>query len=169
MSKLPRKEESAIKREMVRMQKNFAGIVEMGGLPTVMFAVDVSHEAIAVAEAERCGIPCVGLVDTNSDPGTVSHPIPGNDDAVKSIRIIVETITAAVQNGLAQRESRRAQRGAADVKAAEAPAAPGEVDLSKVELPADVAAVVEGEAETEATTPAKKRPIRARKAVVKAE
>ena len=171
MAKLPRKEESAIKREMVRMQKNFSGIVDMGGLPSVMFAIDVSHEKIAVAEAARCGIPCVGLVDTNSDPGTVSHPIPGNDDAVKSIRIIVEAITAAVQSGVAQRETRRAQRGAADLKAA-ADAAAGttaaEVDLSKIELPADVAAVVEGEAETEAGLP-KKRITRARKAVVKAE
>ena len=171
MSKLPRKEESAIKREMVRMQKNFSGIVDMGGLPSIMFAVDVSHEKIAVAEAARCGIKCIGLVDTNSDPATVSHPIPGNDDAVKSIRIIVETVTGAIQSGLAQRETRRAQRGAADLKAAEAPAAAatGEVDLSKVELPADVAAVVEGESETEANSPAKKRPVRARKAVVKAE
>ena len=114
MAKLPRKEESAIKREMVRMQKNFSGIVDMGGLPSVMFAIDVSHEKIAVAEAARCGIPCVGLVDTNSDPGTVSHPIPGNDDAVKSIRIIVEAITAAVQSGVAQRETRRAQRDDVD-------------------------------------------------------
>ena len=173
MSKLPRKEESAIKREMVRMQKNFSGIVDMGGLPAVMFAVDVNHEKIAVAEAQRCGIPCVGLVDTNSDPGTVSHPVPGNDDAVKSIRIIVEAITAAVQTGLAQRESRRAQRGAADIKATtEAATAAGtvaaEVDLSKVELPPEVAAVVEGEGETEAGLP-KKRVTRARKAPVKAE
>lgn len=171
MSKLPRKEESAIKREMVRMQKNFSGIVEMGGMPTVMFAVDVSHEKIAVAEAARAGIPCIGLVDTNSDPGTVSHPIPGNDDAVKSIRIIVDTITGAIQSGLNQRESRRAQRGAAEVKAAgdaSAAAATAEIDLSKVELPAEVAAVVEGEVETEAASP-KKRPVRTRKAVVKAE
>ena len=170
MSKLPRKEESAIKREMVRMAKNFSGIVDMGGLPSVMFAVDVSQEKIAVAEAQRCGIPCVGLVDTNSDPGTVSHPVPGNDDAVKSIRIIVEAITAAVQSGLAQRDSRRQQRGAADLKAANEAAgiAPAEVDLSKVELPPDVAAVVEGEGETEAGLP-KKRLVRARKAVVKAE
>ncbi|MBI5770667.1 MAG: 30S ribosomal protein S2 [Verrucomicrobia bacterium] len=172
MSKLPRKEESAIKREMVRMQKNFSGIVDMGGMPSVMFAIDVSHEKIAVAEAARAGIPCIGLVDTNSDPGSVSHPVPGNDDAVKSIRIIVETITGAIQSGLAQRETRRAQRGAADVKAAaeaSAAAATAEVDLTKVELPADVAAVVEGESETEAASPAKKRPVRTRKAVVKAE
>src|ERR1700733_2216134 len=90
MSKLPRKEESAIKREMTRMQRNFNGIVEMGGLPSALFVVDVGHEKIAVAEAARCGIPSIALVDTNSDPSLVTYPIPGNDDAVKSVRIIVE-------------------------------------------------------------------------------
>jgi small subunit ribosomal protein S2 len=178
LSKLPRKEESAIKREMTRMQKNFAGIADMGGLPTAMFVVDVNHHKIAVAEASRAGIPCVGIVDTNSDPTTVSHPIPGNDDAVKSIRIIVEAVTAAVQNGLAQRDTRRAQRGQADLRtttagvetAAAAPAAVvGDEDvLAKVELPADVAAVVEGETEGVAAV-AKKKPVRAKRPVVKAE
>ncbi len=171
LAKLSSKEEAAIKREMVRMQRNFSGIVDMVGLPSAMFVVDVNHEKIAVAEAQRCGIPCVGLCDTNSDPTTLSHPIPGNDDAVKSIRIIVETVVAAVQNGLAQRDTRRAQRGAADLKAAAggaeaAPLAPGEVDLSKIDLPADVVAVVEGDAEV--VVPAKK-PARAKKAPVKAE
>ena len=127
LSKLPRKEESAIKRAMGRMQRNFNGIVEMGGLPTALFVVDINHEKIAVAEAARCKIPCAAIVDTNSDPGAVSHPIPGNDDAVKSIRIIVDTVVAAIQSGLALRESRRAQRGTAELKAqqvADAPAAP---------------------------------------------
>jgi small subunit ribosomal protein S2 len=180
MQKLPRKEESAIKREMTRMQKNFSGIADMGGLPQAMFVVDVNHHKIAVAEAERAGIKCVAIVDTNSDPTTVSHPIPGNDDAVKSIRIIVEAVTAAVQSGLAQRDSRRAARGQADLKtttagiegATEAPAAPAiatEDDvLSKVELPADVAAVVEGETEGLATAP-KKKAVRAKRPAVKAE
>jgi len=172
MAKLPRKEESAIKREMTRMQKNFNGIADMGGLPSAMFVVDVNHHKIAVAEAARAGIPCVGLVDTNSDPTTVSHPVPGNDDAVKSIRIIVETVLAAIQSGLAQRDTRRAQRGAADIKASQAgvtaPAvtAAEDVDLSKVELPADIAAVVEGDAEP---TVIVKKPTRPKKAVVKAE
>ncbi len=173
ITKLSSKEGAAIKREMVRMNRNFSGIVEMGGLPSAMFVVDVNHEKIAVAEAARCGIPCVGLVDTNSDPTTLSHPIPGNDDAVKSIRIIVETILAAVQSGLAQRDSRRAQRGADAAAAAaakagesETSAATGEIDLSKVELPADVAAVVEGDGEVVAV---KKKAVRPKKAVVKAE
>ncbi len=170
LAKLSSKEEAAIKREMVRMQRNFSGIVDMVGLPSAMFVVDVNHEKIAVAEAARCGIPCVGLVDTNSDPTTLSHPIPGNDDAVKSIRIIVETIVAAIQSGLAQRDTRRAQRGAADIKVAnagaEVPLAPGEVDLSKIDLPADVVAAVEGDAEV---LPVAKKPVRAKKAPVKAE
>jgi small subunit ribosomal protein S2 len=171
MSKLPRKEESAIKREMTRMQRNFNGIADMGGLPGALFVVDISHEKIAVAEAARCGIPCVAIVDTNSDPTAVSHPIPGNDDAVKSIRIIVETVVAAIQNGLGQRDARRAQRGAPEQKP-QPVAAPGaeapepEIDLSKVDLPADVAAVVEGE--TDATVP-KRKVVRPKKALVKAE
>ena len=171
MSKLPRKEESAIKREMVRMQRNFNGIAEMGGLPAALIVIDTNHEKIAVAEAARCGIPCVAIVDTNSDPTAVSHPIPGNDDAVKSIRIIVETIVTAIQNGLGQRDARRAQRGAPEPKPQPA-AAPGveapepEIDLSKVDLPADVAAVVEGE--TDAAVP-KRKVVRPKKALVKAE
>ncbi|MBL9190332.1 MAG: 30S ribosomal protein S2 [Opitutaceae bacterium] len=175
MSKLPRKEESAIKREMTRMQKNFAGIAEMPGLPSAMFVIDVNHHKIAVAEAARCGIPCIGLVDTNSDPTSVSHPIPGNDDAVKSIRIIVEAVTAAIQSGLAQRETRRAQRGQADLKSTTAGieptasiAAAGDEDvLAKVDLPADVAAAVEGE--TDAAVAPKKKPLRAKRPAVKAE
>jgi small subunit ribosomal protein S2 len=74
---------------MVRMTKNFSGIMELTELPSVLFIVDCDHEEIAVAEAKRLGIAAVGLVDTNSDPTQLSHPIPGNDDAVKSIRIIV--------------------------------------------------------------------------------
>jgi small subunit ribosomal protein S2 len=173
MSKLPRKEESAIKREMVRMQRNFNGIAEMGGLPAALIVIDTSHEKIAVAEAARCGLPCVALVDTNSDPGAVTNPIPGNDDAVKSVRIIVEALVAAIQEGLALRETRRAQRGTADIKASqfvaaeETPAVPAEIDLTKVDLPGDVVAAVEGEVDP-ATAP-KRRIARPRKAAVKAE
>jgi small subunit ribosomal protein S2 len=169
MSKLPRKEESAIKREMSRMQRNFNGIADMGGLPSALFIVDVGHEAIAVAEAARCGIPSIALVDTNSDPSLITYPIPGNDDAVKSVRIIVDTIVAAIQSGLSQRDSRRAQRGADAKAAAQAvsePAAPelapGEVDLSKVEIPTEMTAEA-------AEAAAKRKAVRPRKAPVKAE
>ncbi len=172
MAKLHSKEIAAIKREMVRMQKNFAGIVEMGDLPTAMFVVDVSHEDIAVAEAERCGIPAVGLVDTNSDPTKLSYPVPGNDDAVKSIRIIVEAVLAAVQNGLNQRESRRSSnRQQADLKAASAAVAAAagieNADLSKIELPSGAADVVVGESEAPAA--AKKPAARKKIAAPKSE
>jgi small subunit ribosomal protein S2 len=170
MAKLPRKEESAIKREMTRMQRNFNGIVEMNGLPAALFVVDVNHEKIAVAEAKRCGIPCAAIVDTNSDPATVSHPIPGNDDAVKSIRIIVDAVVAAVQSGLAQRDERRGQRPGTEIKpqpSGEA-ASTGEVDLSKIQMPAEIAAVVEGEVEGVAGAP-KRKVLRSRRAPVKAE
>jgi small subunit ribosomal protein S2 len=169
MSKLPRKEESAIKREMSRMQRNFNGIAEMGGLPSALFIVDVGHEKIAVAEAARCGIPSIALVDTNSDPSLITYPIPGNDDAVKSVRIIVDTIVTAIQSGLSQRDSRRAQRGADAKAAAQAvsePPAPdlvaGEVDLSKIDIPIDLASV-------DGDMVAKKKPIRPRRTPVKAE
>jgi small subunit ribosomal protein S2 len=170
MSKLPRKEESAIKREMSRMQRNFNGIAEMGGLPAALFVVDVTHEKIAVAEAARCGIPSVAIVDTNSDPSSVKYPIPGNDDAVKSIRIIVDAVVAAIQSGLAQRDARRSQRGGPEAKPAPvdeaAPAAPaveGEVDLSKVDIPADLIG------ETEVAAAARRKTARTRRAPVKAE
>lgn len=111
MAKLPKKEAAAIKREMARMNRNLEGFLEMRDLPKAMFIVDVKTEAIAVEEARRLKIPVVALVDTNSDPSLVDYPIPGNDDAVKSVRIIVEVIVEAIQNGLAQRESRRSSKG----------------------------------------------------------
>lgn len=167
LAKFSAKEEAAIKREMGRMQRNFSGILEMDGLPTAMFVVDVNHEKIAVAEAARCGISCVGIVDTNSDPAGLSHPIPGNDDAVKSIRILVEAIAEAVQSGLAQRDTRRAARGAADLKAATAAAAAAAG--IEPEVPAKLAALVEDEETETEGEPSKKKPVRAKKAPVKAE
>jgi small subunit ribosomal protein S2 len=174
LAKLSKKEESAIKREMARMQRNFDGILEMPELPGALFVVDINHEDIAVAEARRSGIPSVALVDTNSDPTAVTHPIPGNDDAVKSIRIIVDTMVEAIQAGLSQRESSRAAHGTSEVKAAaaamaaaaEAPAVV-EVDLEKIELPAnvkDIAVLEEAPAAPDAEggkLAAKKKPVRA--------
>jgi small subunit ribosomal protein S2 len=167
LAKLSSKEESAIKREMVRMNKNFSGIVDMANLPSAVFVLDAHQEAIAVAEAKRLGIPCVGLVDTNSDPTQLAYPIPGNDDAVKSIRIIVDTVIEAVQSGLAQRDSRRNTRGQADLRAVSSEMAAsvgatneaGEVDLSKVSIPSSVEvseADIAASAKKSAATPRKK-------------
>ncbi len=113
LEKLPGKEEAAIRRQMSRMNRNFEGMLEISELPAAVFIVDTKNEEIAVTEARRLGIPVIGLVDTNSDPTILDYPIPGNDDAVKSIRIIVETILEAAQNGLTQREAKQVQKGAA--------------------------------------------------------
>jgi len=98
------KESSAIRREMVRMNRNFEGIVGLEQMPGALFVVDAKTEEIAVAEANRLKIPVIALVDTNSDPSSVDYPIPGNDDALKSIRIIVEAMMDAVQDGLSKRQ-----------------------------------------------------------------
>ena len=108
MAKMYKKESSAIKRDMARMQRNFEGILEMGDMPAIMFAIDTKTEAIAVAEARRLGIKVIGLVDTNSDPNLLDYPVPGNDDAAKSIRIVTDAVVTAIQAGLAQREARKA-------------------------------------------------------------
>ncbi len=157
LSKFSGKEESAIRREMGRMERNFNGIIDMEGMPTAMFIVDVNHEKIAVAEATRIGVPSIGLVDTNSDPAGLTHAIPGNDDAVKSIRIIVETIVEAIQSGLGQRDTRRAAKGAADLKAATAAAAEAAgIDTAEEPPAADEPGVAI-------------KPVKAKKAPVKAE
>jgi len=155
LAKLSSKEEAAIKREMGRMERNFNGILEMEGMPSAMFIVDVQHEKIAVAEAGRRGIPSIGLVDTNSDPAGLTYAIPGNDDAVKSVRIIVETIVEAIQAGLAQRDSRRAARGAADLKAATAAvAAAVGIDTNAKPTAEPATEAAEAPAETAEATPA---------------
>ena len=110
MAKLPKKESAAIRREMNRMKKNFEGIKDISELPDALFVIDIQHEYIAVAEARRMGIPVVALVDTNSDPTLVDYPIIGNDDAVKAVTLITQVITEAVQQGLNQREAKKAHK-----------------------------------------------------------
>ena len=99
LAKFHKKEQAAIRREMNRMMRNFEGILDMNQLPDVGFIIDIKSEAIAVAEMRRLNIPIVALVDSNSDPALVDYPIPGNDDASKSIRLIVEEIAAAIVRG----------------------------------------------------------------------
>lgn len=161
LAKLPSKEESAIRREMARMTRNFDGIAGINGLPGAVFVIDVSYEEIAVREAARMNIPSIGLVDTNSDPTLLTYPIPGNDDATKAVRIIVETIVASIQAGLAHREARRATP--AETAAA---AATGEVNLDTVPIPADLKDVVEEKPAAAAQRKRSSRTTGAKKATV---
>jgi small subunit ribosomal protein S2 len=97
----PKKEITRLERERKHLQQNLAGIKEMPGLPDVVFVVDSSKEEIAVAEARKLGIPVVAVVDTNCDPDKVDHPIPGNDDALRAIRLFSSKIADAVIEGRA--------------------------------------------------------------------
>ena len=103
LDKLPGKEGAAIRRQMSRMHRNFEGLLNLQGLPSALFVIDSHNEAIAIAEANRLKIPVIALVDSNSDPSLLTHPIPGNDDSTKSIRIIVDVILDAIQNGASRR------------------------------------------------------------------
>lgn len=98
-AKLTKKEVSRLEKELAKLKKNFAGIVSMERMPKAIFIVDIKKEETAVREALRLGIPIIGLIDTNSDPDKIAYPIPGNDDATKSIGIITRLIADAVIEG----------------------------------------------------------------------
>jgi small subunit ribosomal protein S2 len=96
-----KKESSRLERERKHLQQNLAGIKDMTGLPDMLFVVDSNKEAIAVSEARKLGIPVVAVVDTNCDPDMVDHVIPGNDDALRAIRLFTNKIADAVIEGRA--------------------------------------------------------------------
>jgi len=96
-----KKEAGRLERERKHLQQNLAGIKDMNGLPDLLFVVDSNKEAIAVKEARRLGIPVVAVVDTNCDPDEVDHVIPGNDDALRAIRLFTNKIADAVIEGRA--------------------------------------------------------------------
>ena len=93
---LPKKEVILLKKEMEKLQKNLGGIKEMNEVPGAMFVVDPKKERIAILEARKLGIPVIGLVDTNCNPEDVDYVIPGNDDAIRAIKLIVEAMANAV-------------------------------------------------------------------------
>jgi small subunit ribosomal protein S2 len=100
-----KKERLTLSRDKDKMEKVLGGIAQLGRVPAALFIVDIGHEHIALAEAKRLGIQTFGIVDTNCDPNKVDFCIPGNDDATKSIAIMVNYITAAIAEGLAERQA----------------------------------------------------------------
>jgi len=94
--KMSKKEVSRLRRERERLEFAFSGIKEMPGLPSLVFVIDTKKEKIAVAEANRLGVPIVGIVDTNCDPTVVNFPIPGNDDAIRAIRLFTRMVADTV-------------------------------------------------------------------------
>jgi small subunit ribosomal protein S2 len=139
------KEANEHRDQLDRLERNFAGMVEMRRLPGALFIVDCKKERLAVAEANRIGIPIIALVDTNCDPDLIQRVIPGNDDAIRACRLMVNAISEAILEGqrlLSEREVRERAETEAAARAAEA-AAQREARASEEEA----TAVEEGEAE----------------------
>lgn len=106
MEVLPKREQARLLEELARLEKYLGGIKTMTRLPAVTYLVDTRKEHIAVAEARKLGIPVVAIIDTNSDPDEVDYPIPGNDDAIRAVRLITSRIANAALEGLEERRKR---------------------------------------------------------------
>ncbi len=149
---LSKREKLQITRQRAKLEKNLGSIADLSRLPSALFVVDVMKEHIAVAEANRLGIPVFGMVDTNSNPEGIDFVIPANDDASKSIEVILDAVCAAMAEGL---EERKVERLDEEAKAEDAPA-PGKrrrVRRNDSEKPAP-AAEAQAEAHVEAEAPA---------------
>ena len=103
--KLPKKEQAQLNRQLQKLSKTLGGIKEMRGLPDLIFVVDQKREDIAIAEANKLNIPVICLADTNADPSNISYVIPGNDDAIRSIKLIVSKLADAVLEGKQLKEN----------------------------------------------------------------
>ena len=114
---LTKKEALQKQRSLDKLERSLGGIKDMGGLPDALFVVDVHHERIAVTEANKLGIPVIGVVDTNSDPSGVDFVIPGNDDAIRSVRLFVTAVADAVEEGKARGSSEVALEEFVDIDA----------------------------------------------------
>ena len=136
---LTKKEQLMLTREQVKLERALGGIKDMGGLPDILVVIDVTKEDIAINEANKLGIPVVGIIDSNADPAGITYPVPGNDDAIRAIGIYCDLMVGTVLDGI------QAEIGTTggDVGASEEPAE---------ELPADPEVAVVAEATPEAVT-----------------
>ena len=139
-----KRERLSLEREQAKLQASLGGIAEMGGVPDLLFVIDTNKEALAVAEANKLGIPVAAVLDTNSDPSGIAHPIPGNDDAARAIALYCDLAARAALDGMA------AQMGESGFDIGEMEEAPYE------ELPAEAAP--EAPAEATAEVPAETAP-----------
>ena len=121
INRYKKKEILMIQKETVKLERNIGGIKEMKSLPAAIFVVDPKRESIAVTEANRLGIPVIAIADTNCDPEGIDHLIPGNDDAIKSIRLVSSKLADAILTG--KENHAMAQQAAADKQEAEEAAA----------------------------------------------
>ncbi len=150
-----KKEGIRLAKRRVKLDKNLCGIKTMPGLPQVMFVIDAKREAIAVREAERLKIPCIGVIDTNCDPDVVSLPIPGNDDAIRAVGLFCRIMADAVMEGRMHREKMKEEEdqksGASEGREAGEAVAEAAPEMAPEAVPeAEVAADVPEEPTAEA-------------------
>ena len=109
LESLPKKEVAGLKRELAKLQSALGGIRNLRGLPAALVVVDVMREHIAVQEAAKLGIPVVAIVDSNCNPDNIEYVVPGNDDALKAIKVVMDTIFEAIQEGLSISNKKQAK------------------------------------------------------------
>jgi small subunit ribosomal protein S2 len=168
---LTKKEILQLTRERDKLERAIGGIREMGGVPSILFIIDTNKEQTAIKEARKLGLPIVGVVDSNSDPTSVDYPVPGNDDALRSIRFFCDLFAGAVLDGLSD------QMVAAGIDLGEAVELPASelqaIKAAKVEKKApkatEEAVVVEEKSPAKAAAPAKKAEAKAEPEAKKAE
>ena len=128
---LTKKERLGMEREQAKLQASLGGIRDMGGLPSLLFVIDVNKEALAVQEAKKLGIPVIAVVDTNCPPDKIDYVIPGNDDAARAIALYCDLISRAALDGMT------AQMGAAGIDIGAMEEAPAEDAVAEDAAPAD--------------------------------
>ncbi len=128
--KLTKKEALMRTRTMEKLERSIGGIKNMGGLPDALFVVDVDHERIAIQEANKLGVPVIGVVDTNSDPDGVDYVIPGNDDAIRAVKLYLTAVADEVLEAKAEANPAAAKSDFVEVDEAAASAAESEPDAA---------------------------------------
>jgi len=133
--KLNKKEVLTRTRMKDKLENSIGGIKDMNGLPDILFVVDVDHERIAINEANKLGIPVVGIVDTNSNPDGVDYVIPGNDDSIRAIKLYAASIADSILEGKAQASSVTSKDEFVEEAETEAPAVEAVAEVAPVEVP----------------------------------
>ena len=152
---LPKREQARLLEELARLEKYLGGIKNMTQLPAAVYIVDTRKEHIGVAESRKLGIPVVAIVDTNCDPDEIDYPIPGNDDAIRAVRLITSRVANAALEGLEERRKREVVEEGVAPAPEEAPPVEGEAPAAEGAVSADqlldekpsVEQLVEGEVE----------------------
>jgi len=137
MQKLSKKHQLILRRELEKLDRTLSGIKDMGGLPDALFVIDVGYEYIAVNEARKLGIPVVGIVDSNNSPDGIDYIIPGNDDAIRSIRLYTKAVADAILEGrrsMAHLGGEGAEDEFVEMEETEQPAAEKKAPAAKVQV-----------------------------------